>query len=305
MLEVVSGRPGVQRLQRVLALLFLTYSAVLSYGRLERGSPPTIGTTVLVMFAIAVFIGRGGRFMRDLLPIVMGLLSYGLMTTYAQHLSFQIHYLPQIHLDRVLGFGSIPTVWLQSHLYSGGTGPVEVLAVLMWLSHFVLPLAFGFVLWLHKRYDAFASLLCGLLGTLVLGEITFMLAPSAPPWLASQHGYLPPIHHLLKQTLAGMHLTGIATIDGDPRHYNIVAAFPSLHAAFPVITLLVARRFGMPRWVQLLFALQALGVAFAIVYTGEHYVTDVLAGVLYAVVVSWLTALLVGNRSLTVRVKRV
>jgi membrane-associated phospholipid phosphatase len=47
-----------------------------------------------------------------------------------------------------------------------------------------------------------------------------------------------------------------------------------------------------------------VGVAFAIVYTGEHYVTDVLAGVLYAVVVSWLTALLVGNRSLTVRVKR-
>jgi membrane-associated phospholipid phosphatase len=107
------------------------------------------------------------------------------------------------------------------------------------------------------------------------------------------------VHHLLKQSLADLHLSGIAKIDGDPKHYNIVAACPSLHAAFPLICLLVARRFGLPRWVQVALAFQFVGVAFAIVYTGEHYVVDVLAGALYAVVVFRLITALLDSRRRT------
>jgi hypothetical protein len=284
------------RLRRAVAVLFLVYGMVLIGGRLSEGSPPTPGEALLVMFAIAVFIGRGGRFVRDLLPIGMGLLSYGLMTTFAEKLSLGVHYTPQIRVEKWLGFGTVPTVWLQSHLYSGRTGALEVFAVLMWLSHFAFPLALGFGLWLRRRYEVFTALMCGILGALVLGEITFVLAPTAPPWLAAQHGHLPPVHHLLKQSLADMHLSGIAKIDGDPRNYNIVAALPSLHAAFPVISLLVVRRFGLPRWLQAVFALQLVGVAFAIVYTGEHYLVDVLAGVLYALAVSWAIELVLRPR---------
>jgi PAP2 superfamily len=273
------------RVRRAVALLFLVFAAVLVSDRVRHGSPPSVGQTLLVMFAVAVFVGKGGRFVRDLLPIAMGLISYGLMTIYAQKLAFGVHYLPQIRIDKVIGLGTVPTIWLQQHLYSGSTGPLEVFSVLMWLSHFVVPLALGFALWLKARRSAFAVLMCSLLGALVLGEITFVLAPTAPPWLAAEHGHLPPVHHLLKQSLAGMHLSGIAKIDGDPKHYNIVAALPSLHAAFPLLSLLVARRFALPRWLQIGLALQLLGVSFAIVYTGEHYVVDVLAGLLYGYVV--------------------
>ncbi len=291
-----SGNPGAVRVQRSVAVLFLVYAAVLASGRLRDGSPPTMGETLLAMFAIAVFVGRGGRFVRDLLPIGMGLLSYGLMTGYAQRLSFGVHYLPQIRVDRVIGLGTVPTVWLQSHLYSGKTGALEVFSVLMWLSHFTVPLLLGFVLWLKDRRPAFTVLMCSLLGALVLGEITFVLAPTAPPWLAAQHGHLPAVQHLLKQGLADMHLSGIARIDGDPRHYNIVAALPSLHAAFPLLSLLVARRFGLPRWLQAALAFQLVGVAFAIVYTGEHYVVDVLAGLVYGFVVFRLITALLDRR---------
>jgi membrane-associated phospholipid phosphatase len=291
-----SEDPGAVRIRRTVAVLFLVYGAVLVSTRLREGSPPTMMQTILVMFAIAVFVGRGGRFVRDLLPIAMGLISYGLMTTYAQKLSLGVHYVPQIRVEKALALGTVPTVWLQSHLYSGGTGPLEVFAVLMWLSHFVVPLLLGFVLWLKGRRSAFAVLMCGLLGALVLGEITFVLAPTAPPWLAAEHGYLPHVHHLLKQSLAGMHLSGIAKIDGDPRHYNIVAALPSLHAAFPLLSLLVARRFGLPRWLQWALVFQIVGVAFAIVYTGEHYLVDVLAGLLYAFVVFRLITALLERR---------
>ena len=289
--------PDLARLRRVLALLFLVYAAVLVAGRLRHGTPPSLLQTLLVMFAVALFIGRGGRFVRDLLPIVMGLISYGLMTTYAEKFSFAVHYAPQIRVDRVIGLGTVPTVWLQSHLYTGNLGVAEVFSVLMWLSHFTVPLLLGFVLWLKGRQSAFVVLMCSLLGVLVVGEITFVLAPTAPPWLAAQHGYVSDVHHVLKQSLAQMHLSGIAKLDGNPKNYNIVAALPSLHAAFPLICLLVARHFRLPRWLQGLLLLQLLGVAFAIVYTGEHYVVDVLAGLAYGFVIFRLMVFLLGRRA--------
>jgi membrane-associated phospholipid phosphatase len=65
---------------------------------------------------------------------------------------------------------------------------------------------------------------------------------------------------------------------------NPVAAVPSLHAAYPTLDLLFVWRlfgwrFGLP------FAVYPLSVWVGVVYMGEHYVVDVLLGILYAVVI--------------------
>jgi membrane-associated phospholipid phosphatase len=68
-----------------------------------------------------------------------------------------------------------------------------------------------------------------------------------------------------------------------------VAAVPSLHSAYPMLLALffwkTARRW---RW---LLAWYPLAMGFTLVYTGEHFVIDVLLGWLYALVV-----FVVGNR---------
>jgi hypothetical protein len=128
----------------------------------------------------------------------------------------------------------------------------------------------------------------GLLAVTVLGEMTFVLAPTAPPWLAAQHGLIPPVDHVAKQGLYDLHLTKLAVREGNPQSYNIVAAMPSLHAGFPIVSLLVAIRYGLGRWVRALLALQFVAVVFAIVYMGEHYVVDALVGVAYALVASYV-----------------
>jgi membrane-associated phospholipid phosphatase len=79
-----------------------------------------------------------------------------------------------------------------------------------------------------------------------------------------------------------MHLGGLASMDGDPSHYNVVAALPSMHAAFPALALIVVLRHRLPRLVVGLVAFQFLSVMFSIVYTGEHYVVDAIAGAAYA-----------------------
>jgi membrane-associated phospholipid phosphatase len=61
---------------------------------------------------------------------------------------------------------------------------------------------------------------------------------------------------------------------------NGVAAFPSLHAGYPFLAFLVLRHaFGRVGWLALAYA---AAVWWAIVFTGDHYVVDVLAGIVYA-----------------------
>jgi membrane-associated phospholipid phosphatase len=83
---------------------------------------------------------------------------------------------------------------------------------------------------------------------------------------------------------------------------NAVAAFPSLHAGYPFLSFLVLRRqFGRAGWLALPYA---AGVWWAIVFLGDHYVVDVIAGIAYA----WAAYLVVPRLSgwfgwLTARVR--
>jgi membrane-associated phospholipid phosphatase len=68
---------------------------------------------------------------------------------------------------------------------------------------------------------------------------------------------------------------------------NPVAAMPSLHTAFAtIIALFIAARLRS-RW-RWLCALYPLAMGCALVYLGEHYVVDLLAGVVYALAVHLL-----------------
>ncbi len=116
--------------------------------------------------------------------------------------------------------------------------------------------------------------------------MTFFLFPAAPPWLAAAKGILPPVKELI--------LYHIERLSGDlSRIYvsmnaNPVAAFPSLHAAFPFLWLLCGRKY-FSKTSAILLLINMIGVAFAIVSFGEHYVVDVLAGWLYAAVSFYVT----------------
>src|SRR5206468_3740879 len=113
--------------------------------------------------------------------------------------------------------------------------------------------------------------------------VIFVVAPTAPPWLAAQEGYVTGVHHVLKQALYDMHMSSLGAMEGDPSKYDVTAALPSLHTVFPLICLLAARRARLPRPAIAALAVNWIAVVFSIVYTGEHYVTDAAAGALLAI----------------------
>ena len=244
---------------------------------------------LIVMVAIALFIGRGGRFVHYFVPVALGLASYVVATRLTADLPLGVHYTPQIDAERLLP-GPMPTLWLQEHVYRGTTGPIEVVAVAAYVSHFIVPLVIGFGIAMAGRARAFSSLMFGLLVVSILGEMTFILAPTAPPWLAAQDGYLPHVDHILRNSLYDLRLDRIAAIIGDQSAYDVTAAIPSLHVAFPVVCLLTAFSHRLPRWLVAAIAVNVATVVFAIVYTGDHYVVDAFADGLYALVAWWIVS---------------
>jgi PAP2 superfamily protein len=295
--ESPATNAGSLRLRQGSALLMIVFAGLLIVqGALHRKLSPM--GFILGMLAFALYTNRGGRFLRDWVPVALAFVAYAATARAVPDLGLGVHYTPQIHAERVLGFGSLPTIWLQEHLYHGKTGALEIFSIAMYISHFLAPLLLAFLIWAFWQGRGFRDLLYGILIVSLLGEITFVLAPTAPPWLAADHGLIPPVHHVIKQGLYDLGLTDLAARKDEPGSYNIVAALPSLHAAWPMIGLLVIRKHKLPRWLLLGQGLLLLGVVFAIVYTGEHYLVDAVVGCAYAFGAWWLlhAALRTGRR---------
>lgn len=244
--------------------------------------------TVMVVVA-AVFISRSARvFVRDWWFFLAGLLLWNLSGPIAAHSPFPWHLDFMMQLDRVVFFGRDPVVVVQRNLaHQGQVNALDVIAAVAYNLHIPEPYIAGYFLWRLDRavYLQFAA---AVLVLLVLGFVTFFLFPAVPPWMASTRFHrIPgvfngfgPVLHAHPLPFWGSPIFKLFGLSGDP-----VAAFPSEHAALPVLEYLAFRRLIGRRALVLL--LWVLFVLFVVLYLGEHWVTDVLAGWLYALVIFW------------------
>jgi membrane-associated phospholipid phosphatase len=151
------------------------------------------------------------------------------------------------------------------------------------MTHFVVPFIVAGILWkwVHERFRRFAWLFILLTFAALL---TYALYPAVPPWMASQNGYLPPTAKIIDEMWTHVRFgNGSGLFSGTGHFADPIAAVPSLHAAYPMLlTLFFWKSAGRWRW---LLALYPLAMGLTLVYTGEHFVIDVLLGWLYASVV--------------------
>jgi hypothetical protein len=224
------------------------------------------------------------------LPLALVLAVYDLLRGHADGLLFSAWYRPQLEADAFLFGGTVPTVWLQDRLWHG-TSDLRWYDYASWavyLSYFVATYLLAGLLWFFardrfRRYVACVALLAG------MAFATFALFPAAPPWLASREGELdwttrligPISGHVpfLSFSFEGLYERG-------SEYANPVAAVPSLHAAYTLLITLFLWR-SAPRWARPLLAMYPLAMAFALVYTAEHYVVDILLGWAYTLVAVW------------------
>jgi len=200
----------------------------------------------------------------------------------ANRLGANLHVLGPARADERL-FGAVPTVWLQERLVDGAPHWYDAVAALVYVTHFVsIPLLTA-VVWFCLR-DRFAAWLVAVLTMSVVGIAGYVAYPAAPPWLAAERdeiGAVDRISHI-GWDLLHLDVVGRLTELGQSGS-NPVAAMPSLHAgAALLVALFVWPSVGASARAAL--ATYAVAMAVTLVYTGEHYVADIAAGWLVAVV---------------------
>lgn len=237
------------------------------------------------------------RLVLEWAPFVAVLFVYDLLRGVADGLLFGTHETPQIHAENALFGTPAPTVWLQSHLWHG----VDHLhwwdyaTWFVYLTHFFATLLVAAVLWtfVHDRFARYATMVCVLAG---VGFATYVLYPASPPWLAARHGNLGESNRVVPIVWRSIPIDHFNTLFERGEHYaNNVAAMPSLHAAYALLITLYLWRL-VPRWWRPLLAAYPLAMTFALVYSGEHYLVDCVAGWIYAVAVYAVVQYAFGRR---------
>ncbi len=235
-------------------------------------------------------LGSGVRWKRlvvDWVPLFAVLWFYGLLRGYAAHTLWGPFIRPQVWFDTHVFGGTAMTVRLQHWLYTPGLHFWDYLVWCCYMSHFFVSFIIAGVLW-KTNYPKFRRFVPLFVGLTFLGYTTYVLYPAMPPWMAGDPAapfsfhFLPHVTRIIPVVLDHLHLhSGAAVFTGGDNYDNNVAAMPSLHGAYPMLICLFFWKGSSPRK-RILLAAYPLAMAFTLVYTGEHFVIDILMGWLYA-----------------------
>jgi membrane-associated phospholipid phosphatase len=261
-----------KRRPRLLLVGSVVYLALIFGVMLWRGVSIEPEWTLLALLVVAIALGRGRTFIEDWAPFLLLFFAYEAMRGFAAKTGFAPHDLSG--LERALFGGAIPTLVLQRAFYHPGVvGIQDVVAMIFYFMHFVLPIVVGFIFWLNSR-EHYRRYIAALLVMSFLAFVTYLFWPSAPPWY--QLHDVVKINDQTVRTLWGYTLVSPIYHSFNP---NPFAAFPSLHAAYPALATVYA--WSRYRALGIGLLIWTAGVLLSIVYLGEHYVVDALAGFIY------------------------
>lgn len=170
----------------------------------------------------------------------------------------------------------------------------DVASGVFYLSWVPVPMGVAAYLFFRNRTEFLYFSLTFLLVN-IIGFVIYYIYPAAPPWYVAQHGF-----GFVARTPGNE--AGLARFDAFfntgifhsmyQKSSNVFAAMPSLHSSYPLIVLVYGIRNRMG-WVNIIFATLMLGIWFSAVYSGHHYVLDVLGGIVTALsgaaLFLWLT----------------
>jgi membrane-associated phospholipid phosphatase len=119
-----------------------------------------------------------------------------------------------------------------------------------------------------------------------LGFIVYYTFPAAPPWYIQYHGFT--FHKLTPGNTAGLakfdayfNVSIFKSIYA--KGSNVFAAMPSLHSSYPIIVLYYGLKNKLGK-ANIFFGAVMIGIWFSAVYLSHHYIVDVLAGILCAII---------------------
>ncbi len=276
----IVARHALLTVMRAVALILAIYMLAR-----VRGNVSILMQLWAVVFAMGFLYVGLGRGARSWAFYVVFFTLFAMLRAHADEIGTPVQFDYVITAEKALFLGWYPQTWLQDTFYTYPTaGVLEIYTMSIYLSYFFAPHIIALLLWKLDR-ENFRLFAAGFLITLYIGLMVSALVPTAPPWMASEAGKLPVVYQIvpdiLNEQAPGLYQAGENTAGSNP-----VAAMPSLHAGIPWLMVLALWRYRYARWAALWYA---LSMTFAIVYLGEHYAIDSLAG-LAAAALAWFGA---------------
>jgi membrane-associated phospholipid phosphatase len=246
--------------------------------RLRLPAPVTVGATAAGPLGLAILHRRTKT--RDAVVFALQMWAFAVAHELPyddpDRLRARLRIRYPIAADRLIGAGRLPNVRLQEAL--SRPGRTTMLDRLLSFAHwawFFEPHAC--LVWILARREAhFARAARQLAAVYDLGCLVYFLVPTAPPWWASEEGYTEEkVQRMMIEV--GEDVWGdtwpalYGTLGGNPW-----AAMPSLHFASSLMAAILLAETdpvaGAVGWGY------ALTLGFALVYLGEHYAIDLVAG---------------------------
>ncbi|MEZ4524014.1 MAG: phosphatase PAP2 family protein [Thermomicrobiales bacterium] len=258
-------------------------------------SPSFFGWGLAVAATIvAVPISRLRAYATAFLPYGAAWLIFTMLRALADETRVPLRTDSVTRIERAMFLGNTPTIWLQSHLFDPlSISWYDYATTFVHWSYFFVPHLAAILIWrrnpaLFTRYLVATVLLLG------MGLLVYFLSPAAPPWLTTDTAPQADTYRVManvgRQINSGLYDRTYSVV-GDS---NPVAAMPSMHQAITFLVTLFAIRAG--GWIRIGGILYAIAMGFSLVYTGEHYVIDVLVGsalatYAYFIAGRWLTSI--------------
>lgn len=295
--EVIEDEERVKRWRRIRRAAAICYFLGLA-AIIAIDGVPTARLNLMVIIVVGLAISCLGygwrqllRVVLDWLPFTLVLMVYDVSRGLANAISMPLHEHDIASAESWLFGGTIPTVTLQHHFYDPhAVHWYDALATLIYTSHFLATPILAAVLWLRNR-AIWVAYISRVIALAFAGLVTYVLFPEAPPWLAARDGLVEPVSRLSARGWIWLHaghvqhLLDNAQRDGS----NPVAAMPSLHVAFATLVAICIGGQLASRW-RFLLALYPVAMGLVLVYTGEHYVLDLVVGVAYALIINGLVS---------------
>jgi membrane-associated phospholipid phosphatase len=279
--------PGVMRrlmqvdrtrvIRIAIAIVLIIVSAITNRGFLGWG-------LLVVLGVMVVPVGRARSFLIAFVPYAGVWFTFTAMRSLADETVFaRTLNLHVAEFERELFGGRIPTVRLQDKYFEPGhAGWLDYFLTFIHWSYFVIPHVVAVTIW-YKRPALFRRFLTAMALMLAMGLAIYFLIPTNPPWLAPEPINSPSaavVYRIMetvgKELGGGIYEASYRVIgESNPR-----AAMPSMHLAFTALLIFPAFQFSR-RWGYAAVVYTGL-MGLALVYLGEHYVTDLFVGFLCA-----------------------
>ena len=255
--------------------------------RLRLPPPVVTAAAAAAPLGLSVAMRRSAR--RDIGVVCLQMYAY--VTSYQMpnddperlRARVRMHY--PVVVDRAIGFGELPGLRLQRAFARGAGEPLRAAEqALVWCHWLWFGVPHGTVAYLLvRRRDMLPRGATQIYAVFDLGLIGYWALPTAPPWYAAEEGALgqrePGMRRLMREHGQAVWKDAWGPLY-DVLGGNPLAAMPSLHFATSVMAAHVLADAGPVQGA--LGWSYAVALGFALVYLGEHYVIDLLAGLALA-----------------------